>query len=728
MKRILINATQQEELRVAMVDGQKLYNLDIEYASGSQNKNNIYKGRITRIEPSLDSVFVDFGSEKNGFLPFREISREYYLTEPIPGEKHNIKNLFEEGQEIVVQVVKEERGTKGAALTTYLSLAGRFMVFKPNNSKGGGISRKITGRERLDTFEVLDQLDAPNGSSVIVRTAGVGRPLIDLQWDLNYLVGIWDSIKKLALDAKAPALIFKENSLIARSMRDHLEDDIGEIIIDDEDTYENSKKYIKQVSPKNLKKLKHYSEATPLFTRFQIENQIESAYSNQVRLPSGGTVVIDYTEALISIDINSGRATKESDIESTALQTNLEAAEEIARQCRLRDMGGLIVIDFIDMRQYKNQKAIENAMRTAVRKDRARVSVGGISRFGLMEMSRQRLRPSLDDSAYKICPHCNGIGKVRSTESLALSVLRLVGEEARKEKTKSVIANIPPNAANYLLNEKREWINEIEEREKIDIVLTADPELSSVNFTITRVRTDGTEIQGGSNTQAHSHGDHDQDKKNGSGSRLNTEHEPVKAWDIEDMRRPNLIDKIKFWFTAPPKKKKSEPKKKQRPRKKASEKRSRKSHSSSRNKTRSNKKAKTDAPKAEKDKQKKKRDHSKTNKKASKKSSNENKGRADEKDTKKKTAKNSTKKPLNKKAKNEDNKKSVDTKKVEGKKTKKRNKKDEKTSQVKKKETKAKADKDSRGSEPKKASPKTVKKSKVKSDKVLPWEDIVPPK
>ena len=728
MKRILINATQQEELRVAMVDGQKLYNLDIEYASGSQNKNNIYKGRITRIEPSLDSVFVDFGSEKNGFLPFREISREYYLTEPIPGEKHNIKNLFEEGQEIVVQVVKEERGTKGAALTTYLSLAGRFMVFKPNNSKGGGISRKITGRERLDTFEVLDQLDAPNGSSVIVRTAGVGRPLIDLQWDLNYLVGIWDSIKKLALDAKAPALIFKENSLIARSMRDHLEDDIGEIIIDDEDTYENSKKYIKQVSPKNLKKLKHYSEATPLFTRFQIENQIESAYSNQVRLPSGGTVVIDYTEALISIDINSGRATKESDIESTALQTNLEAAEEIARQCRLRDMGGLIVIDFIDMRQYKNQKAIENAMRTAVRKDRARVSVGGISRFGLMEMSRQRLRPSLDDSAYKICPHCNGIGKVRSTESLALSVLRLVGEEARKEKTKSVIANIPPNAANYLLNEKREWINEIEEREKIDIVLTADPELSSVNFTITRVRTDGTEIQGGSNTQAHSHGDHDQDKKNGSGSRLNTEHEPVKAWDIEDMRGPNLIDKIKFWFTAPPKKKKSESKKKQRPRKKASEKRSRKSHSSSRNKTRSNKKAKTDAPKAEKDKQKKKRDHSKTNKKASKKSSNENKGRADEKDTKKKTAKNSTKKPLNKKAKNEDNKKSVDTKKVEGKKTKKRNKKDEKTSQVKKKETKAKADKDSKGSEPKKASPKTAKKSKVKSDKVLPWEDIVPPK
>ena len=726
MKRILINATQQEELRVAMVDGQKLYNLDIEYASGSQNKNNIYKGKITRIEPSLDSVFVDFGSERNGFLPFREMSREYYLTEPIPGEKHNIKNLFEEGQEIVVQVVKEERGTKGAALTTYLSLAGRFMVFKPNNSKGGGISRKITGRDRLDTFEVLDQLDAPDGSSVIVRTAGVGRPLIELQWDLNYLVGIWDSIKKLALDAKAPALIFKENSLIARSMRDHLEDDIGEIIIDDEDTFENSKKYIKQVSPKNLKKLKHYSEATPLFTRFQIENQIESAYSNQVRLPSGGTVVIDYTEALISIDINSGRATKESDIESTALQTNLEAAEEIARQCRLRDMGGLIVIDFIDMRQYKNQKAIENAMRTAVRKDRARVSVGGISRFGLMEMSRQRLRPSLDDSAYKICPHCNGIGKVRSTESLALSVLRLVGEEARKEKTKSVIANIPPDAANYLHNEKREWINEIEEREKIDIVLTADPELSSVNFTITRVRTDGTEIQGGSNTQAHSHGD--DNKKNGSSSRLNTEHEPVKAWDIEDMRGPNLIDKIKFWFTAPPKKKKPSKKKKQQPRKKASEKRSRKSHSSSRGKPRSNKKAKSDASKAEKDKKRKKKDHSKANKKASKKPSRDNKIKADEKDSKKKVTKKPTKKPLKKKAKPEGDKKSADTKKADDRKPKQKNKKDEKNSQVKKKESKTKADKEIKTSDSKKTSTKTKKSSKATSDKVLPWEDIVPPK
>ena len=389
-------------------------------------------------------------------------------------------------------------------------------------------------------------------------------------------------------------------------------------------------------------------------------------------------------------------------------------------------MGGLIVIDFIDMRQYKNQKAIENAMRTAVRKDRARVSVGGISRFGLMEMSRQRLRPSLDDSAYKICPHCNGIGKVRSTESLALSVLRLVGEEARKEKTKSVIANIPPDAANYLHNEKREWINEIEEREKIDIVLTADPELSSVNFTITRVRTDGTEIQGGSNTQAHSHGD--DNKKNGSSSRLNTEHEPVKAWDIEDMRGPNLIDKIKFWFTAPTKKKKPSKKKKQQPRKKASEKRSRKSHSSSRGKPRSNKKAKSDASKAEKDKKRKKKDHSKANKKASKKPSRENKIKADEKDSKKKVTKKPTKKPLKKKAKPEGDKKSADTKKADGRKPKQRNKKDEKNSQVKKKESKTKADKEIKTSDSKKTSTKTKKSSKATSDKVLPWEDIVPPK
>jgi len=747
MKRILINATQQEELRVAMVDGQKLYNLDIEYASGSHKKNNIYKGKITRIEPSLDSIFVDFGSEKNGFLPFREISREYYLTEPIPGEQKNIKNLFAEGQEIVVQVVKEERGTKGAALTTYLSLAGRFMVFKPNNPKGGGISRKITGRERLDTFEHLDQLDQPDGSSIIVRTAGVGRSLIELQWDLNYLAGIWDSIKKLALDTKPPALLFKENSLIARSMRDHLEDDVGEIIIDDEDTYENSKKYIKQVSPKNLKKLKHYSEPTPLFTRFQIENQIESAYSNQVRLPSGGTVVIDYTEALTSIDINSGRATKESDIESTALQTNLESAEEIARQCRLRDMGGLIVIDFIDMRQYKNQKAVENAMRSAVRKDRARVSIGSISKFGLMEMSRQRLRPSLDDSAYKICPHCNGIGKVRSTESLALSVLRLVGEEARKEKTKSVIANIPPDAANYLMNEKREWINEIEEREKIDVVLTSDQELSSFNFTITRVRTDGTKIQHDSNnTQVHSHGNGNQRRKGEPSSRLNTDHEPVKAWDIEDMKGPNIIDKIKFWFASPPKKKKASSKRKQQSKRKQPEKRSRKQSSPQRRKQNSNRRGKPNTSRTEKETPKQKSKNAKGNRNPSKKQSQSKKVKSDEKENQKKTSRQTGNKPEKKDVKNNPDSEKKPTKKVEEKKTRKRTPKNEKSSPVKKQQGKTKEAKKSNDSESKKSSktnkgsegkkstktkksPKADSKmSKVSTDKVLPWEDIVPPK
>ena len=446
--------------------------------------------------------------------------------------------------------------------------------------------------------------------------------------------------------------------------------------------------------------------------------------------------VIDYTEALISIDINSGRATKESDIESTALQTNLEAAEEIARQCRLRDMGGLIVIDFIDMRQYKNQKAIENAMRTAVRKDRARVSVGGISRFGLMEMSRQRLRPSLDDSAYKICPHCNGIGKVRSTESLALSVLRLVGEEARKEKTKSVIANIPPNAANYLINEKREWINEIEEREKIDIVLTADAELSSVNFTITRVRTDGTEIQGGSNTQEHSHGDQ-KNKEGETENRLNTEHEPVKAWDIEDMKGPNLMDKIKFWFKSPTKKKKKSSKKKQQPRKKASDnrrprkkasdnRRPRKSTSKSSRKPKSNRKAKSSAPKeAQKDRQKQ---NTKGNKKVSKNESQSSKLKSDEKDNQKKSKKKGDNKPIKKEAKNKSDvdKKSIE--KAKSKKAKSKSGKDDKRPSVKKKESKVKADKKANDSKSKKSSRKTSKVSKASSDKVLPWEDIVPPK
>jgi len=703
MKRILINATQQEELRVAMVDGQKLYDLDIELSSKSQKKNNIYKGKITRVEPSLDSVFVDFGSTRNGFLPYREISREYYLSEPIPGEKHNIKNLFEEGQEIVVQVVKEERGTKGAALTTYLSLAGRFIVLMPNSSKGGGVSRKIIGKERNETLESLADLEIPDGNSMIIRTAGVGRASIELQWDLNYLVGIWDAIKKLALKVNAPSLIFQENNLIVRAMRDHLEDDIGEIVIDDDSTFDDAEKYVKQITPKNLKKLKHYKEPTPLFTRFQIENQIESAYSNEVSLPSGGSVVIDYTEALVAIDINSGKSTKASDIEATALQTNIEAAEEIARQCRLRDLGGLIVIDFIDMRQYKNQRAVENTLRAAVRIDRARVSIGGISKFGLLEMSRQRLRPSLDDSAYGICRNCSGIGKVRSTESLALSVLRLVGEEARKEKTKSVIADIPSDTANYLLKEKSDWIKDIEEREQIDVVLKANPNLSSVNFSIKRVREDdsttttyGKPSFGVSEKDLRPHAN-----KNKSAvvktEQLN-EQEPITAWNVDDMKGPTLIDRLKFWILSA---KKPNAKKKQTkaPRKnRNNQRRGRKPHSKN-TRTKQSSHSKSKKPNASKNtanKKKsvnKKRPASKTKKVTS--PVKEVKAAKTTKPTKK------TASPKNKEAK-------ASQKKLPAKKTTKQPNKIVKKS--------------------KKEPAKKVSKKITNSEKVLPWEDIVPPK
>ena len=562
MKRILINATQKEELRVAMVDGQKLYDLDIEIASKKQKKNNIYKGTITRVEPSLDSVFVDFGSGRNGFLPVREISKEYFLTEPIPGEKQNIKKLLQEGQEIVIQVVKEERGNKGAALTTFLSLAGRFVVLMPNSPKGGGVSRKIIGKDRAQILASLDNIEIPKDVSMIIRTAGIGRNDIELQWDLNYLMGIWNSIKELAIKTQSPALIFQENNLIVRAMRDHLDDDIGEIIIDDETTYKDARKYIKQVTPKYLRKLKSYKDSTPLFTKFQIENQIESAYANEVILPSGGTVVIDFTEALVSIDINSGKATKLADIEATALQTNIEAAEEIARQCRLRDMGGLLVIDFIDMRQYKNQKTVVNTLKSAVKQDRARISIGGVSKFGLVEMSRQRLRPSLGDSAYRICSNCSGVGKVRSTESLALSVLRLVGEEARKENTESVVADIPSDAATYLLNEKKEWITAIEEREGISVVLMSNTELSSANFSLKRVRKDEDSLPEnkkatfklmGSANNSHQNSTkihkNNQDKQT-----LDSKYAPLTAWDVDGMKNPNIIDRFKFWLSSTSKK------------------------------------------------------------------------------------------------------------------------------------------------------------------------------
>ncbi|RMF96013.1 MAG: Rne/Rng family ribonuclease, partial [Gammaproteobacteria bacterium] len=492
MKRMLVNATQEEELRVAMVDGQKLYDLDIEIPSRAQKKANIYKGRITRIEPSLDAVFVDYGAERHGFLPLKEISPEYFLSQPETGQRVNIREALKEGQEIVVQVDKEERGSKGAALTTYISLAGRFIVLMPNNPRAGGVSRRITGEDRDLVRDALASLTLPEGMGVIIRTAGVGRSGEELNWDLEYLLGIWEAIKQAAMTRPSPCLIFQDSNAIIRAIRDHLSADVGEILVDDPEAFEEAREFMSHAMPHNLKKLRLYEDDVPLFTRYQIESQIESAFAHTVHLPSGGSIVIDHTEALVSIDINSARATKGDDIEATALATNLEAAEEIARQCRLRDLGGLLVIDFIDMGPQKNQREVENRLREAVRKDRARVQIGRISRFGLLEMSRQRLRPSLGESAHQVCPRCNGSGHIRSVESLALSILRLVGEEARKERTAKVIAQLPVDVANYLLNEKRDWISKIEEREQVQVLLVANPDLETPNYSIRRVRDDQT--------------------------------------------------------------------------------------------------------------------------------------------------------------------------------------------------------------------------------------------
>jgi len=489
---MLINATQEEELRVAMVDGQKLFDLDIEVPSRAQKKANIYKGKITRIEPSLDAAFVNYGAERHGFLPLKEISREYFVKEPETGSRINIKSVLKEGQEIVVQVDKEERGNKGAALTTFISLAGRFIVLMPNNPRAGGVSRRITGEERDEIRDTLRDLEIPSGMGVIVRTAGLGRSNEELNWDLDYLLGIWESIKQAVVSVSSPALVFQDSNAVIRAIRDNLSSELGEILIDDEATFEEAREFIEGVTPQNSHKLKFYSDTTPLFTRFQIESQIESAFAHTVHLPSGGSIVIDHTEALISIDINSARSTKGGDIEATALATNLEAADEVARQCRLRDLGGLLVIDFIDMGPQRNQREVENRFREAVRPDRARVQIGRISRFGLLEMSRQRLRPSLGESTHQVCPRCNGMGNIRDVESLALSILRLVGEEARKAETAKVVAQLPTNVATYLLNEKRDWIRHIEERDEVQVILVANPELETPNYTIRRVREDQT--------------------------------------------------------------------------------------------------------------------------------------------------------------------------------------------------------------------------------------------
>ncbi|NYS59175.1 ribonuclease E [Vreelandella salicampi] len=488
MKRMLINATQPEELRVALVDGQRLYDLDIESGSREQKKANIYRGKITRVEPSLEAAFVDFGAERHGFLPLKEISRDYFVKD-VSG-RPSIKEVLKEGQEVIVQVDKEERGNKGAALTTFISLAGRFLVLMPNNPRAGGISRRIEGEERSQLKEAMGQLTVPDKMGLIVRTAGIGRSPEELQWDLDYLVQVWESITTEAGKRSAPFLIYRESNVIIRAMRDYLRQDIGEVLIDSPEIHADALNFIRQVMPSYQQKIKLYADEVPLFSRFQIESQIETAYQREVKLPSGGSIVIDHTEALVSIDINSARATRGSDIEETALQTNSEAADEIARQLRLRDIGGLVVIDFIDMGPARNQREVENRMRDALKLDRARVQIGRISRFGLMEMSRQRLRPSLGETSGVVCPRCNGQGTIRDVRSLSLSIMRLIEEEAMKERSAQIRAILPVPVATYLLNEKRSVLADIEARQEVRVVLLPNPDMDTPHYDVQRLRDD----------------------------------------------------------------------------------------------------------------------------------------------------------------------------------------------------------------------------------------------
>ncbi|MFT5574646.1 MAG: ribonuclease E [Bermanella sp.] len=489
MKRMLINATQPEEMRVALVDGQRLYDLDIENRTRIQKKANVYKGTITRVEPSLEAAFVDFGAERHGFLPLKEISKEYFYRSPPDSQgRVKIKDVLKEGTQVIVQVEKEERGNKGAALTTFISLAGRYMVLMPNNPRAGGISRRIEGEERAQLRDALSSIEIPDGMGVIVRTAGIGRSSEELQWDLDYLLHLWTSITKASEENKPPLLILQESNVIIRAIRDYLRDDIDQVLIDNEASYDEARTFVEQVMPQFKSKIRLYKDSVPLFNRYQIESQIESAFQREVQLPSGGSVVIDPTEALVSIDINSARATKGGDIEETALQTNLEAADEIARQLRLRDIGGLIVIDFIDMMAPRNQRDVETRMRDALEPDRARVQIGRISRFGLLEMSRQRLRPSLGETSAKVCPRCDGHGTIRDTKSLSLSILRLLEEEASKDKSAEVRAIVPVIVASYLLNEKRVAIHEIENRAGIRVVVIPSINLETPHFEVQRLR------------------------------------------------------------------------------------------------------------------------------------------------------------------------------------------------------------------------------------------------
>lgn len=493
MKRMLINATQQEELRVALVDGQRLYDLDIESRGHEQKKSNIYKGKITRVEPSLEAAFVDYGAERHGFLPLKEIAKQYFPTGYSFSGRPNIRDAIKEGQEVIVQIDKEERGQKGAALTTFISLAGSYLVLMPNNPKAGGISRRIEGDERTELKEALGSINVPDDMGVIVRTAGVGKSPEELEWDLNVLVHHWRTIETAAGERPAPFLIHQESNVVFRAIRDYLRRDIGEVMIDNNDIFEQVKQHVSLIRPDFVNRVKLYQGSIPLFNHYQIESQIESAFQREVRLPSGGSIVIDPTEALTSIDINSSRATKGGDIEETAFQTNLEAAEEIARQLRLRDVGGLVVIDFIDMTPVRHQREVENRLRDSLKQDRARIQVARISRFGLLEMSRQRLRPSLGESSNHVCPRCSGQGTIRSVESLALSILRLIEEEALKDKTLQVQAQVPVSVGTYLLNEKRSSITDIEQRHQVSVLVIPNQNLETPHFDVRRLRSDELE-------------------------------------------------------------------------------------------------------------------------------------------------------------------------------------------------------------------------------------------
>ncbi|WP_301668807.1 Rne/Rng family ribonuclease [Neisseria benedictiae] len=494
MKRMLFNATQAEELRVAIVDGQNLLDLDIETLGKEQRKGNIYKGIITRIEPSLEACFVDYGTDRHGFLPFKEVSRSYF--QDYEGGRARIQDVLKEGMEVIVQVEKDERGNKGAALTTFISLAGRYLVLMPNNPRGGGVSRRIEGEERQELKAAMAELDIPNGMSIIARTAGIGRSAEELEWDLNYLKQLWQAIEEAGKAHHDPYLLFMESSLLIRAIRDYFRPDIGEILVDNQEVYDQVAEFMSYVMPGNIGRLKLYEDHTPLFSRFQIEHQIESAFSRSVSLPSGGAIVIDHTEALVSIDVNSARATRGADIEDTAFKTNMEAAEEVARQMRLRDLGGLVVIDFIDMENPKHQRDVENVLRDALKKDRARVQMGKLSRFGLLELSRQRLKPALGESSHVACPRCAGTGVIRGIESTALHVLRMVQEEAMKDNTGEVRAQVPVDVATFLLNEKRAELFAMEERLDVNVVLIPNIHLENPHYEINRIRTDDVEEDG----------------------------------------------------------------------------------------------------------------------------------------------------------------------------------------------------------------------------------------